>query len=253
MLALNRQNQIVQIVKQNQVATVSELATQFKVHEATIRRDLSTLEQDGLVNRTHGGVVLNEDVSSEPSFHERESVQFEEKQRIGAVASEMVEDGDNIILDSGTTTLHIAESILDKDNLTVVTNDINIAARLRSAKSIKVIVTGGQLFPDSYMLNGMITDEVLSTLHVHKAFIGTPALHHKKGLTHFDEQLVPAKRGMIKAAKKIIVVADHTKMGGISLHKVAEPKQINHLITGKENEESDLNKWQDTDIIVHLA
>lgn len=172
--------QIVQIVKQKRVATVSELASQFEVHEATIRRDLSALEQNGLVNRTHGGVVLTEDVSSEPSFHERESTQYEEKQRIGVIASEMVEDGDNIILDSGTTTLHIAESITGKDNLTVVTNDINIAAKLRSAKSIKVIVTGGQLFPDSYMLNGMITDEVLSTLHVHKAFIATPALHHKK-------------------------------------------------------------------------
>ncbi|WP_010531843.1 DeoR/GlpR family DNA-binding transcription regulator [Lentibacillus jeotgali] len=253
MLALNRQKQIVKIVKKTHVATVSELASKFDVHEATIRRDLSALERGGLVHRTHGGVVLNEDVSSEPSFHERETAQYQEKQRIGAAASEMVENGDNIILDSGTTTLHVAESIIDKENLTVITNDINIAAKLKSANSIKVIVTGGQLFPDSFMLNGMITDEVLSTLHVHKAFIATPALHHGKGLTHFDEQLVPAKRGMIRAAKEIIVVADHTKIGGISLHKIAEPKQINDLITGQEIEESYLNKWQDTDTVVHLA
>lgn len=253
MLPLERQREILKYVRQNSVATVSGLAEHFHVHEATIRRDLSTLEKEGMLKRTHGGVMIEEEVHSEPPFQERESVQFEEKKRIGKRAAELIENGDNIILDSGTTTLHIAEAITNKHNLTVITNDINIAATLRSVKSVKVIVTGGMLFPESYMLNGMITDEVLGTLHVNKAFIGTPALHHQKGLTHFDEYLVPAKRGMIRAAKQVIVVADHTKIGRISLHKVASTKQMHDLVTGHEAEELDLQRWRETGIRIHLA
>lgn len=142
---------------------------------------------------------------------------------------------------------------MDKQNLTVITNDINIAATLRFAKSVKVIVTGGVLFPESYMLNGMITDETLSTLNIQKSFIATPALHHEKGLTHFDEYLVPAKRGMIRAAKQVIVAADHTKIGRISLHSVADTNKIDDLVIGQELEEVDLKRWQNAGVQLHLA
>ncbi|MEN1967883.1 DeoR/GlpR family DNA-binding transcription regulator [Lentibacillus sp. N15] len=253
MLPLERQKGLLQFLKQNHASTVSELASHFQVHEATIRRDLTTLEKKGLMKRTYGGVMLEEEVHSEPSFQERESVQYDEKMRIGRRAAELIENGDNIILDSGTTTLHIAKSILDKQNLTVITNDINIAATLRFTSSIKVIVTGGVLFPESYMLNGMITDETLSTLNIQKSFIATPALHHEKGLTHFDEYLVSAKRGMISAAKQVIVVADHTKIGRISLHSVASTENIDDLVIGHELEEADLKRWQNTGVHLHLA
>lgn len=237
MLILDRQNKVLQYVKSKKVVTVTELAEYFKVHEATIRRDLTLLEKEKKLIRTHGGAMIEDEVHSEPSFQERAEVEFEIKQRIGQFAATLINDGDNIILDSGTTTLHIADAIKAKRNLTVITNDINIAASLRSEKDITVIVTGGVLFPDSYMLNGMITNDSLNKMHVHTAFIGTPAFHHRLGLTHFDEQLVPAKKGMIKAAKKTVVVTDHTKIGKISLHNVAELKEIDMLITGKELDE----------------
>ncbi|GIN58194.1 DeoR/GlpR family DNA-binding transcription regulator [Lederbergia ruris] len=253
MLPLERHQHILQYLKEHNVATVSALAEHFQVHEATIRRDLITLVKEGRLKRTHGGVIMEEEVHSEPPFQERESAQLDEKIRIGQSAAQMIRDGENIILDSGTTTVHIAKSITNKKNLTVITNDINIAAILRSTPYIKVIVTGGTLFPDSYMLNGMITDEVLQTLHVHKAFIGTPALHHQKGLTHFDETLVPAKRGMIRAAKQVIVVADHTKIGNVSLHKIASPNQIHDIITGKEAEELDMRAWEELGVQIQLA
>ena len=115
MLPLERQKKIVQFLKQNQVSTVAELASHFQVHEATIRRDLTTLEKEGLMRRTHGGVMLEEEeVHSEPSFQERETVRYEEKSRIGKRAAELIEDGDNIILDSGTTTRHISKAITDR-------------------------------------------------------------------------------------------------------------------------------------------
>jgi len=253
MLPLERQKKLLEFLKQNHASTVSELALLFNVHEATIRRDLIKLHKKSLITRTHGGAILDKEVHFELPFQERESIQYEEKRKIGIRAAQLIDNGDTIILDSGTTTLHIAKEITDKKNLTVITNDINIAATLRFSDSIKVIVTGGILFPESYMLNGLITDETLSTINIQKSFIGTPALHHERGLTHFDEYLVSAKKRMILAAKQIIVVADHTKLDRVSLHTVAGLNNINDLVIGTEIEEKQLKKWKNTGVQLHLA
>jgi|SRR5690625_594249 len=253
MLVLDRQNKVFSFVKKNKVATVAELAEHFNVHEATIRRDLSLLEKEGKLQRTHGGVMIEDEVHSEPPFKERESAQYDAKKRMGEYAGEFINDGDNIFLDSGTTTVHIVDAIIKKKNITVITNDINIAAKLRFSSHTKVIVTGGNLFPESYMLNGLITDQTLSELYVHIAFIGTPAFHHKLGLSHFDDYLVSAKRSMIQSAKNVIAVADHTKIGKVSLHKVAETNEIDTLITSDELDEEQKQNLAALNINVHIV
>src|SRR5690606_13191355 len=132
--------------------------------------------------------------------------------------------------------------------------DINIATILRFSKSNKVIVTGGVLFPESFILNGTITNQVLSSLNIQKAFIGTPAVHPSKGITHFDDYLVSAKREMIKAAKRTIVVADHTKIGRLSIHSVASVEQIHDLVTGSEAKDLiNMKDWDNAGIRVHFA
>ncbi|MFD6439560.1 DeoR/GlpR family DNA-binding transcription regulator [Peribacillus sp. NPDC060186] len=253
MLAAERKIKIIEYVRKHNVASVAQLSQDFGVHEATIRRDLSEIEKEGRLRRTHGGVVLVEGVSSEPSFTVRASERVEEKIRIAERAAEMIEEGDNIILDSGTTTLQIAKALVNKSNLTIVTNDINIAAELRDCKDIKVIVTGGILYPESYMLNGLFTDNALKTLHVSKAFIAIPAFHPKRGLTHFDDRLVSSKRSMIEAATETIVVTDHTKLGGVSLHMVAPIDQIKTLITGKEASETQIRQFVESGVAVYTV
>lgn len=253
MLAAERKIRIVEYVKQNRVASVTSLAQEFQVHEATIRRDLAEIEQEGLLKRTHGGVIVDQGANSEPSFEERTNEQLDQKKRIGKRAAELVEDGDHIILDSGTTTLHIAHHLVDRSRITVVTNDMNIAAVLRDCKGISVIVTGGALYHSSYMLNGMFTDHVLATLHVQKAFIGTPAIHAKFGLTHPEAQLVPTKQGMIRAAQEIIVVADDTKIGKASLHAVAPISAVHTFITGTEASEAHVKLFLDAGLNVITA
>jgi DeoR/GlpR family transcriptional regulator of sugar metabolism len=229
------------------------LAKEFNVHEATIRRDLAEIEQEGLLKRTHGGVIVDQGGNREALFSERAMDELDQKSRIGKKAAELVEDGDHIILDSGTTTLHIARHLAHRSNITVVTNDINIASELKDSKGISVIVTGGTLYHTSYMLNGMFTDHVLSTLHVQKAFIGTPAIHPKYGLTHPEAQLVPTKQGMIRAAQEIIVVADHTKIGKASLHTVCPVKDIHMFITGTEAAEAQVKLFEKAGIRVITA
>lgn len=250
MLAFERKIQIVEFLRKHRVASVSQLSKEFNVHETTIRRDLAELEKEGFLHRTHGGVVVDQWFNSEPSFSERANEQLDEKKRIGKKAAEMIEDGDHIILDSGTTTIHIARNLVNRSNITVVTNDINIAAELRNAKGIRVIVTGGLLYHESFMLNGMITDQVLESLHVRKAFIGTPAIHPQYGLTHPEAELVPTKQGMIRVAKEIFVVTDHTKIGKVSLHTVAPIDQLHHLITGSEAPESQIQQFKQADLNV---
>lgn len=227
------------------MATISELAREFSVHDATIRRDLSEIEQEGLLKRTHGGVTVDEWTNDEASFNERFNYQLDQKMRIGKLAASLVNDGEHIIIDSGTTTLHIAKNLVHRSNISVVTNDMNIAAELRDSPGIKVILTGGELYPSSYMLNGMFTDRVLESVHVHKAFIGIPVLHPKLGLMHPEAQLVQTKIGMIQAAQQIIVVADDTKIGKVSLHTVAPNSSIHTLITGEEASEYDIRQFRE--------
>lgn len=253
MLAVERKIKIIEYIKANNAASVSQLAEKFNVHEATIRRDLTMIEEEGILRRTHGGVILPENIRSESSFSIRVGEQIEEKERIGAKAAETVKDGENIILDSGTTTLQIAKHLVNKSNVTVVTNDINIASKLKEANGIRVIVTGGILYSDGYSLNGMYTNQVLTSLYVQKAFIATPTIHHKFGLSHFDEEIAAAKKGMMERAQEVIVVADHTKHGERSLHVFGDISDVDGLITGKEASELHLQNFVKTGMKVTTA
>lgn len=252
-MAVERKARIVEYVRQCGVATVAQLAKKFEVHEATIRRDLIEIEQEGLLKRTHGGVIAEKWTHHEAPFNERSTTNLDQKMAIGKLAAELIEDGEHIIIDSGTTTLHIARNLVHRSHITVVTNDINVAAELRDAPGIRVIITGGELYPSSYMLNGMFTNQVLGTLHVQKAFLGIPAIHPKHGLMHPEAQLVPAKQAMIRAASEIIVVADASKIGKISLHTVASIDSVHTLVTSGEVPEEDLKPFRDAGITVYTA
>jgi DeoR family fructose operon transcriptional repressor len=252
-LAAERKFRIVNYVRQHHVATIAELAQEFDVHEATIRRDLEEIEQKGLVKRTHGGVTIDQWTHDEPSFNERAVQHLDQKSRIGKMAASLIQDGEHVIIDSGTTTLHIAKHLVHRSNITVVTNDMNIAIELRDAPGIKVIVTGGELYPSSFMLNGMFTDHVLKSLHVQKAFMGIPVIHPKYGLMHPEAQLVPTKQGMITAAEKIIVVADDSKVGNLSLHTVAPVSAVDTLITGVDAPEKAVQQFRESGVDVIMV
>lgn len=253
MLAIERKAKVLEYVRKQQIVTNAELAQAFAVHEATIRRDLSELEREGHLRRTHGGAAIEEWADSEPSFHERTQDRLEQKIRIGNRAAQLVADGEHLILDSGTTTLHVAMQLTARRNLTVVTNDMNVAAQMRDASGIRVLLTGGELYPSSYMLNGMFTDRVLDSLHVNKAFIGTPVLHPQHGLMHPEAQLVPAKMRMIAAARQVIVLADSSKIGKLSLHHVAPVNRIHTLITDEGVSESVVRQFEDQGVEVIIV
>lgn len=150
LLPIERKMRIIEYVRQNRTATIAALAKQFGVHEATIRRDLAEIERNGTLKRTHGGVIMEQWTQEEPSFTERTTLNSDQKMRIGKMAASLVKDGESIIIDSGTTTLHIVKHLLHRNDITIVTNDINIAAELRDAHRVKVILTGGELYSSSF-------------------------------------------------------------------------------------------------------
>ncbi len=141
MFAEERQEKLLGILREKRKVAVSEMCDVFNVSGATIRADLRQLEEEGLLTRTHGGAVLRTRASFEQASDAREIVNLSAKERIGQRAA-LVEDGDIIVLDTGTTTLHIARNIRDRQNVTVVTNDYQIARELEASASIQTILLG---------------------------------------------------------------------------------------------------------------
>ncbi|MBL1230422.1 DeoR/GlpR transcriptional regulator [Enterococcus sp. BWB1-3] len=253
MLTDERRYKILELIKEKQFVSVNDLADAFSVHETTIRRDLDDLEEKGLVARIHGGVIPSDVKKDESPFDERQTENIDEKERIGRYAASLIKDYDSIILDSGTTTLQIARHLTNQKNLTVITNDINIATVLRNNREVKTIVTGGVVHHNSYMLNGMLTDAALKNLFVNKAFIATPAFDLTTGLNHFDEYLIPAKKEMLVSAQNVIVVADHTKLGRKALHAFWPIEEMDLLITDTEADSESIALLQSKGLKIEQA
>ncbi|MGW7989553.1 DeoR/GlpR family DNA-binding transcription regulator [Staphylococcus xylosus] len=241
MLPAEREQHIITFLKANKKATIHTLAKEFNVHEATIRRDLNKLEQYNYIKRTHGGVVLNDtEVWDELNFDDRETSYYYEKVAIGQKAAEFIEANDTLFIDSGSTTLHFARALAQKSNLTIITNDIHIASILKSTSN-QVIVTGGTLYKDNYLLNGMMTNEAIKQFNPSKLFLATPAIDLEKGITHFNDTLASTKIQMVKQAKEIYVLTDSSKFDKVSLHHVCPNDAIDVLITDQTNSKID---WQ---------
>lgn len=241
MLPAEREQFIITFLKTNKKATIHDLALEFNVHEATIRRDLNKLEQYNQIKRTHGGVVLNDsEVWDELNFDDRETSYYDEKVAIGLKAAEFVENGDTLFIDSGSTTIHFARALTQKSNLTIITNDIHIASILKSTDN-QIVVTGGILYQDNYLLNGMITNETLKLFNPSKLFLATPAIDLEKGITHFNDTLASTKIQMVKQAKAVYVLTDSSKFDKVSLYNVCSSDTIDVLITDQTNKNID---WQ---------
>lgn len=235
MLPAEREEKIIAFLLKHQQATIHTLSKRFKVHEATIRRDLNKLEQFDQIKRTHGGVVLNKaEVWDELSFADRQTSNYAEKVAIANKAAEFVQDNDTIIIDSGSTGLQLALAVKHKHNLTLITNDIYIASTLKSTNH-QVIVTGGALHKDNYVLDGQLANTALKSFNPLKLFLSTPAIDANKGVTHFSETLAFTKAQMVEQAREIYVLADSSKLDKVSLYNVCSSEKIDLLITDTSN------------------
>jgi DeoR/GlpR family transcriptional regulator of sugar metabolism len=231
MMAEERRTQILQIVRAEGRARVNELANRFSSSAVTIRNDLNELHQRGLVLRSHGGAVLPDTILRESPVHERLKTHAEEKRRIGAIAATLINDGETIILDSGTTTLEIARQIKNKQGLQVITNGVNIAAELLDAREVQTFIVGGTLRVDSASIVGRSTEEMFEQFSADKLFLSGAGCDPDFGVSGANLEETMVNRAMVRIAREIILVADASKFSKRSMVRIAPFTEIDTVIS----------------------
>lgn len=210
---------------------VAELAESFGVSRATLRRDLQVLDEQRLVTRIHGGVLAQE-VTREVPVRFRDAQHKGEKQRIAAEASRRIPNGPIAVgLTGGTTTSEVARTLVERTELTVITNALNIAIDLAICPQVKLVVTGGRSRPQSYELVGPWAEHTIRGLNVGIAIVGTDGISADGGLTTHDEVEAQTNAALISRAKRTIVVADGSKVGRVLLARIAGLDEVDELIT----------------------
>jgi DeoR/GlpR family transcriptional regulator of sugar metabolism len=231
-LPAQRQARIVQRLQEDGFVEITALSAALDADASTIRRDLRELEQRGLARRTRGGALSGPASGEKDIPYEVKRIEnMPAKQAIGSYAAAMIGEADAVLLDSGSTTFQIARTLRKRDNISVVTNDLNVAMCLADSPGIQLVVTGGILLESVYTLVGPQTVAGLSGLHVERAFLGADAIHHEVGITNVTFVEVDVKRAMIAAAREVVVVADSSKFEHQALATVAALDDVDLIIT----------------------
>lgn len=231
MLATQRREKIFELIQEDGSAKVIDLARIFKVTEVTIRQDLEKLEKDGLIIKEHGGAFLKDIIDQVQSFSLGHKENIDKKELIAKKCVEFIQNGDTIILDSGSTTTEIAKKIKGFKSLTVITNALNIALILGAEPGIELIVTGGEFKPPTLSLTGQKAADSFKGLNVHKLFLATAGVTLKAGLTYPSISDLIVKKAMIEAAETTYLVADSTKFGKSALASLGALSLIDFIIT----------------------
>lgn len=254
MLPEERRRRIVHYLNAHGSAPIPDLCEELRVSPATVRRDLAELEHRGLLGRTHGGAVsVRSSTAYEPPYVDKKALQVEEKRAIAAVASERVQNGDVVVLDSGSTTLMLASFLQRKHHLTVVTTDLKIALALSDASGIEVVIVGGRVRPRFYSVVGAVAETSLGRFHANHAFVGADALHPDAGLTNANLDEVAVKRGVLASAARTTVLADHTKFDKTTLAEVAPLHEIDEIITDWRLPTDTVTRYRDAGATVTRA
>ena len=231
---------------------VDDLMRELGVSPATVRRDLQSLHEQRLLERTHGGAVAIGGLYELPVRY-RGSIQRDQKLRIARAALAHVGDGATVGLTGGTTTTEVGRMLVHRSDLTVVTNAINIAAELAVRPNVRLIVSGGVARAASYELVGPLADGVLEQLHVEVAFVGVDGITARTGLTTHREVEAHTNRVLIQRAARVVVVADGTKVGVTTLARIAECAAVDVLVTTDDADPGELAAIRAHDVEVEVV
>lgn len=229
---MERRNSIEQIINENGSVLVTDLARQFDVTAETIRNDLLKLEKQGVLIRTYGGATLVENNSTDMTITERDTVNYEEKQRIGKRAAQMIRNGETIFLDASTSAWHLARNIKDKSGITVITNASKIVSELAECDGIRVICTGGELTPRNMSYIGRIAENTIKENYfANKCFFSCKGVSLLHGLADSSEGEAEVKKAMIKNSESVIFLCDHNKLGRLGVPTIAGLDSVDCFIT----------------------
>jgi DeoR family transcriptional regulator, aga operon transcriptional repressor len=235
-----RRRSILEMLNRDGRVLVATLAHHFRTSQVTIRKDLEILHAQGRAHRTHGGALpAQASALEDPTLRQKEKLHRKEKLQIAAAAARMVKEGQVVILDSGTTTTAIARALRDHQNLTIITNAVNIAAELGGA-AFEVILTGGTLRKNSFSLVGPIAEETLRRLNADILFLGVDGFDVHYGLSTPNLLEAKVNRAMMEVARVTVAVCDSSKFGRRSLSAIAPLSALHQVITDRGVSKSDL-------------
>jgi len=251
-----RFQQILEILSSQGSVRIADLAKRLNISEMSIRRDLILLEKKGYLWRTHGGAINTWGRNYEPPLFLNlppKELKKEEKKGIAKAAADLVQTGDFIALDIGTTALEIAKMLTLKQDITVVTPNFQAANVLVNSPKIRVITTGGILRPGELSMIGELAESVFDKYFVDKFFIGAACIDVNYGITNFNLDEARLKRAMMESAKSTILVADSSKFRKRAFVKICSLKEINLVISDSNISDSDLTILKESDVQVKIV
>ena len=231
---------------------VEQLSAQFSVSSVTIRSDLRQLEKSGCAVRAYGGAMLNKQFAFDRPLQDKGRINRDVKYAIACAAAELVNDGDAIILDSGSTTSQMAQQLVGKKDLVVMTNALNIAFELANNEQVDLMVVGGSVRRKSWSLYGPAAEQHMRQFRFDKLFLGVDGFDLLSGITTPDPGEAQLNRAMCDVAREVIAVADASKFGRTSFCMIREIGQIQRLVTDSRIPENYLHalKHLGVDVII---
>ena len=249
-----RRTEILNLIQEDGHAKVQKLSKIFKVSEVTIRQDLEELEQLGYIQREHGGAFLKDVGSFARTGQLFNKSHMEEKQEIAKQAAKLIDEGDSIILDSGSTTTELAKLLLPYKSLNVLTNALNIALMLGENPGINLIVSGGEFKAPTLSLTGDVAANLFKGLHVNKLFLATAGISMDDYLlTYPSLSDLSVKSAMIRAASKVYLLADSSKIGRPSFASLGRISLIDTLITDDKIDPSSAERIKELGVNIITA
>ena len=214
-----RRSRLLDIIRIRGFAALEELVRELGVSESTVRRDLDALEEQGSAKRTHGGVLYSGGMPRLAEFDERQPANWAAKRAIAATAAGVIEDGETVLLDGGTTTYEVARLLVGR-SLQVVTNSLPVANLFASEARTDLVLLGGYVSPRTGVCLGPYANELLGRLHVTTTVLSAAGIA-EEGLFNAHLLLAETEQAMLKAASRVMVVADSSKFGRKSLTLVS--------------------------------
>lgn len=253
LLAEPRRKKILEWLQEEGSARVRDLSAAFDVSEATIRQDLDKIEADGHISREHGGAYLKTVPHQVETLSLQHVENMEKKLKIGAAAASLVTDGETIVLDAGSTTTAVANGLLARKDLTVITNALNIALILGGRPGFAVHMPGGQFKAPTLSLSGDASVEFFRKIMVSKLFLATAGVSLESGLTYPSFADLQLKEAMIRAASHVYLVADSTKINRTSFTRLGTLDVIHSFITDADIRDEDVREFERRGIEVIIA
>lgn len=223
---------VLALLESGDTVTLAELTQSLGVSSATVRRDLADLEEQGLLVRTHGGARAFASARAEVPVRLRDSQFRLAKQRIARRAAELIPTGPySVAISGGTTTAEVAKVLAGRPDLAIVTNALTTAMEIASRPNLKVIMTGGVVRSTSFEAVGVLAENTFNAINVGTAILGTDGISAAGGATTHDETEARTNNAMVSHAQRVVVVADGSKVGRVTLAKMADLSQVHVLVT----------------------